>query len=408
MAALGMLVAGVVYLRPSLAPPVAATPAASARVAVAVSAWRLASASFGDANHGTVLFYSSGPAPTTALLTSDGGKTWQLAARARNGYAFAAFLDSRTVVAQTVSNPGPAKVGSTNPGPTSTRLSLDAGRSWRQLTDPRRGAGPGLPVFLDAEHAWWIDRPSPDPHTRVTIWRTTDGGRSWQELVASGLPAAGFPGQLVFTDPLHGVLLFTPSGGTASTVATSDGGETWRTVQSLEVPLQGTRILSWSILRHGHRLLAWLLALPDTTLTAGGTLVTPQGGNSLDYMPFVSVSDDGGLTWSRPRAAPNIVQPGYVGLYPRLDDRGRLLLLDDRRLWISEDDGATWTARQMQAPDGVRPTMLVSAGPGALYALAANTGTIDIMTFGTPLALIRSTDGGAHWAVVTLPPPTGP
>jgi len=408
VAALGMLVAGVVYLRPTLAPPVAATPAASARVAVPGSAWRLASASFWDANHWTVLFYSSGQAPTTALLTSDGGKTWRLAARARNGYAFAAFLDSRTVVAQTVSNPGPAKVGSTNPGPTGTRLSVDAGRTWRQLSDPRRVAGPGLPVFLDAQHAWWIDRPSPDPHTRVTMWRTTDGGRSWQELAASGLPTTGFPGQLVFTDPLHGVLLFTSSAGTASPAATSDGGETWRTVQSLEVPLQGTRVLSWSILRHGHRLLGWLLAVPDTTLTAGGTLVTPQLGSSIDYMPFVSVSDDSGQTWSRPRAAPNVVQPAYIGLSPRLDDRGRLVLLDDRRLWISADGGATWTARLMQAPAGLRPATLVSAGPRTLYALAANTGPIDIVTPGTPLALIRSTDGGAQWSAVALPPPSSP
>ena len=409
VAALGMVVAGVVYLRPSLAPPVAATPAAPTPPAVPWGPWRLASASFADANHGTVLFYSSEQAPTAVFLTSDGGKTWQLAARARNGFALAAYLDSRTVVAQTVSNPGPAKVGSTNPGPASTRLSVDAGRTWRQLTDPRAGAGPGLPGFLDAQHAWWIDRrPSPDAHTPVTIWRTTDGGRSWRELMASGLPASGFAGQLVFTDPLHGVLALTPAGGSLSAMATGDGGQTWRPGETPQTPFQGTRILSWSILRYGHRLLSWLLAVPDSTLTVVGTLVTPQLGSSIDYMPFVSVSDDSGQTWSRPRAAPNVVQPAYIGLSPRLDDRGRLVLLDDRRLWISADGGATWTARLMQAPAGLRPATLVSAGPRTLYALAANTGPIDIVTPGTPLALIRSTDGGAQWSAVALPPPSSP
>jgi photosystem II stability/assembly factor-like uncharacterized protein len=404
VAAVGTLVAGVVYLRPSLGPPAAAAPAAPARVAVPAGGWRLASASFGDADHGTVQFYSSGQAPATTYLTSDGGKTWQVAARARNGYAFAAFLDSRTVFAQTAGNPGPAKVGSTNPGQINTRVSDDAGRTWRQLVDPRLSAGPGLPGFLDRQHAWWIDRPpSPDPHTPVVIWRTSDGGRTWHELVASGLPVSGFPGQLVFTDPVHGMLVFTAPDRTASASATSDGGETWRTAETPEVPLQGTRVLSWTILRHGQRLLWWLLTVPDTTLTAGGALVSPQGGSSIDYTPFVSVSDDGGRTWSQPLAGPNVVQPGYVGLFARVDARGRLLLVDDRRLWISEDEGATWASRLMQAPADLRPATLVSAVPGALFAMAAQTGLAGMVTLSTPLTLIRSTDDGAHWSAVNLP-----
>jgi photosystem II stability/assembly factor-like uncharacterized protein len=392
LAALGTLVAGVVYLRPSLAPPAATAPATSARVAVPGSGWRLASASFGDANHGTVLLGRAGPAPTTIFLTSDGGKTWQLAARApANGYASAFFLDTRTVLAQTVSSLGPG-----SGVPIETRLSRDGGRTWRPLADPRHNHGLGLPGFLDGQHAWWIDRASlPDPRTPVTIWRTADGGRSWQELVASGLPATGFPGQPVFTDPLHGALLFRSPDGTASALATSDGGESWRALKGPEVPVQATRFQNWVLLRHGHRLLSWLLALPDTALTAGGTPVIRQGGSPIDYMAFVSVSDDGGQTWSQSRPEPNIVQP-----YPTLDDRGRLLLLDDRRLWISEDDGVTWAAHLMQAPAELRLAMLVSAVPGALYAMA---GPIDAQSTLGPLTLIRSTDGGAHWSQVAVP-----
>ena len=392
VAVLGTLVAGVVYLRPSLAPPTAAAPSAPAHVAVPASGWRLVSASFGDANHGAVQLYSAGPAPTTTFLTSDGGKTWQMAARApRNGYAWAGFIDTRTVVAQTVTSLGPV-----NASPVTTRISYDAGRTWRRLADPRVSAGLGPPGFLDSEHAWWIDRPqSSDPRTLVALWRTTDGGRSWQELVASGLAASGFPGQPVFTDPLHGVLVFTSADRSTSALATDDGGETWRTVKAFEVP-QGTRVLSWVILSRGHRLLSWLLTVPDTMLTAGGGLF-------FDYMPFLSVSDDGGQTWSQPRAGPNVVQPGYVGLYPRIDDRGRLLLVDDRRLWISDDGGTTWAARLMQAPAELRPAMLVSAVPGALFAMAARIGPAGTVTLGTPLTLIRSIDDGAHWSAVNLP-----
>ena len=398
VAALGILVAGVFYLRPSLAPPTAATPAAPARVVVPASGWRLASASFGDANHGTVQLYSAAPAPTATFLTSDGGKTWQVAAPApSNGYAWAGFIDARTVVAQTISDLGPA-----NAGPVKTRISYDAGRTWRQLADPRRSSRPGLPGFLDPEHAWWIDRaPSQDPHTPVALWRTTDGGRTWHELVASGLNAGGFPGQPVFIDGLRGVVVTTSADRSTSALATYDGGETWRTVKTFEVP-QGTRVLSSVILRRGHRLLSWLLTVPDTTLGAGGALFSPAG-SSIDYMPFTTVSDDGGQTWSQPRAGPNIVQPGYVGLNPTVDDHGHLLLVDDRHLWISHDWGATWASRLMQAPAGMRPTTLVSAVPGALFAMAAKTGPVATVTPGTILTLIRSTDGGAHWSAVNVP-----
>jgi photosystem II stability/assembly factor-like uncharacterized protein len=363
LAALGTLVAGVIYLKPSLAPPVATNPAASARVATSGSAWRLVSASFGDANRGTVLF-GSGQAPTTTFLTSDGGKTWRLAVRAPgNGYAAAVFLDTRTVVAQIVSSlgPGPAV-------PIETRISHDAGRTWRRLPDPRHNPGLGWPGFLDAQHGWWIDRvSSPDPHTPVAIWRTSDGGSTWQELVASGLPATGVPGLPVFIDPLHGAMLFTSRDATQSAVATSDGGESSRAVKAPEVTVQATRLESGVLLRHGHRLLFWLLA------------VAPQGGIFIDYMPFVSVSDDG--------------------------------------LWISEDDGATWAARLMQAPAELRLAMLISAGPGALYATAEKTGPVPIgrpvspgalSIVGTPPTLIRSTDAGAHWSVVALPRPPEP
>jgi len=59
-------------------------------------------------------------------------------------------------------------------------------------------------------------------------------------------------------------------------------------------------------------------------------------------------------------------------------------------------------------PAELRLAMLVSTVPGALYATAVQTGPLDIVTPGTPLTLIRSADGGAHWSVVALPRPPGP
>ena len=398
VAALGVLVAGVVYLRPSLAPPAAASPPA-VRLPLA-PAWRLGSVTFGDVDHGLVWFYRMnlpGPSPTTrTFLTSDGGRTWRLVAGDRSGFVVAGFVDRRTVVMQTA----------TSGSPQNTRLSDDGGRTWRRLIDPRRLAGPGLPAFLDAQHGLWLERQqSADPRTPspITLWRTTDGGRSWQRLAASGLPQTGFPGQWVFVDPLRGGVIFTFPDGSSFWLATTDGGDSWQVVRGPVTPLPGTSTRSVILLRHGGRLLAWLQVVPSPP-SPNGFLAPPNG--TVGVAAFVSASDDGGQTWDPPRAGPYGVQSAYTSLIPTLDDRGRLLLLDNRHLWVSEDDGATWALRVAQMPAGLQPAWFFGAPPGGLFATALQMGSADIVTQSTPLTLIRSTDGGAHWSPVSLPRPS--
>jgi len=272
--------------------------------------------------------------------------------------------------------------------------------------DPRRYPGLGLPDFLDAQHGWWLERPPtadpPRTPSPVTLWRTTDGGRSWQRLAASGLPETGFPAQRVFVDPLRGALIFnTFLDGSRSWLATTDAGDSWQVAKGPDTPLPGTWTMSVTLLKHGGRLLAWLQAVPGPPSPNG---FAPTG--TVTVAEFVSASDDGGQTWGPPRAGPNIVKPTYVSLIPTLDDRGRLLLLDNGHLWVSADDGATWTVRVAQMPAGLRPAWLVGAPPGGLIATAFQTGSLGIMTQGTQLTLIRSVDGGAHWSPVSLPRPT--
>jgi hypothetical protein len=85
------------------------------------------------------------------------------------------------------------------------------------------------------------------------------------------------------------------------------------------------------------------------------------------------------------------------------DGRGRLVLLDGRRLWSSGDLGVTWTAQVAQMPEDVAPAFLLGGSrDDSLFALASQLG-VQSPQGPPPSRLLRSTDGGAHWDEVPLP-----
>ncbi len=117
VAVLGVLVAGMVYLRPSLLPPATAS---TAKTRSSPPTWRLVTAFFTDADHGTAWLTGFGPSPNAAYLTADGGRTWRLAARGSGGaFPYASYFDSHTVFEQTTSGALPAFTS------VSTRISID-------------------------------------------------------------------------------------------------------------------------------------------------------------------------------------------------------------------------------------------------------------------------------------------
>jgi len=114
-------------------------------------------------------------------------------------------------------------------GEKSLLRTVDGGRRWSEVTPPGgRDAGRGMEAeFLDANTAWVVVLNDSQPQLKV--FRTTDGGRSWQgtkvKRNTTGVPYGVF---LDFIDSQHGWLMLEPEHGMRSRpgelYATSDGG----------------------------------------------------------------------------------------------------------------------------------------------------------------------------------------
>jgi photosystem II stability/assembly factor-like uncharacterized protein len=387
----------VVYLRPSLRVASAPAPAApAAAVQDGTGQAVVTGAVFRDALHGAVSIVEGTPGtlayrPAT-FLTSDGGTTWTRG-----------FGSDQVVVLGSPS--GPSALLRLSASLRGSTFSFDLGRTWRTLPDLMTGASFGsAPMFLDDQHGWWLVqlRSLDQGSGPAQLLRTVDGGRTWERITPSGIPDSYRTGQLVFADTRRGVLAAQRADGAWSLLATDDGGASWHEAAALGAPLPGTLLFVVALLRHGARLMAWAEALPADQVRenpGGGVLLTGSDPH-LELHPYLVASDDGGATWGSPVAAPQLDEK-YQAV-PVVDGRGRLLVFEGRRLWVSEDDGAAWSARLVQAPAGLEPAVLLPpAGDGTLLALAASpTSAVGARSLS---ALLRSRDGGAHWEPMRLP-----
>lgn len=372
MAAAVVLVAVVigVYLRSTVAVP-HARPAATTGPVDAGQA--LADVSFADARRGSVaiadLVRRPGPPgiDEVGYVTTDGGATWRPGPHLD-------YLTPNLVFQAPDGGVGPQ------------RISADGGRTWHALSVPdTRALVPGAPMLVDPVHGWWLLRHLDGATVTSTLWRTADGGRTWDALPNAGVPRDDTLAEAWFFDPLGGVLVALGNDGTPTLFVTGDGGSTWRPSIALTSPLPGSPEVSAVLLARGDMLFAWLSTYSSATNDANRVAAT-----------YLLASTDRGQTWSPPRPGPELEAPTGA---PVFDDLGRLLVLEDRRLWVSADDGSTWTARVIQAPEGIVPLGLALAGR-TLLARASSRGAGSVRVIDT---LLRSPDGGAHWDEVPLP-----
>jgi photosystem II stability/assembly factor-like uncharacterized protein len=83
--------------------------------------------------------------------------------------------------------------------------------------------GPARPFFVDDQHGWIVqDTGSHAGFNSADLYRTGNGGASWEKLAVPYGDGPAVRGDVRLADPLHGWM---PAG--VALYATRDGGHTW-------------------------------------------------------------------------------------------------------------------------------------------------------------------------------------
>ena len=141
----------------------------------------------------------------------------------------------------------------------------DGGNSWQNVTPPYPAAStvevPSAFTALNGSTAWVtiFEKQHPDGTVPNVLFRTTDGGQTWQEatLPTSHLGAS----QVQFVNAQDGWVMASFGGGAAGSQSvdlfrTTDGGQTWSTVAHTGTPASFPAVgqktgMSWATATNG-------------------------------------------------------------------------------------------------------------------------------------------------------------
>lgn len=313
------------------------------------------------------------------LHTTDGGRTWVR----QTAPTDALYLYAVQVVDDTT-----AWIAAQNGKVLHT---IDGGRHWgsRQVGSSPVSTALTAIHFADGHNGWVLGSEA--------VYRTTDGGRSWQLCEEFGSKARS----MHFVDSRQGWI----AGVGGIVVYTGDGGESW-VRQCPDGPtesFQGVRFVSlsegWaagsSSVRHSTDAGAtWETQYRDTTKNiVDMQFVDSSNGwiavDSQSAASSVLYTDDGGRTWtevSLPIHGPKDVYflDGTHGWVAAWDDMGLLRTIDGGRSWL-----------EMPVP----PPAPIST----VWFIDTLKGWVDFRG-----ALLRTTDGGRTWEKLPVELTGGP
>jgi photosystem II stability/assembly factor-like uncharacterized protein len=236
--------------------------------------------------------------------------------------------------------------------------SSDGGQLWRP-------ANVGMKGHVSVVNAFAIYPPNPQElyaATTIGVFRTTNGGASWEETVA-GMESV-YVVAIAFDPQTPDILYAGTSGGMYKS---RDRGSRWEIInEGLIAGAVG------SAMKLGVNAISVDPDQPQNVVIATG-----KG---------VFLSRNGGGSWESRTTGSSV--PFMTALQRDPADHARLYAGGDSGVFISTDRGTTWTA------------VNTDPRPRVIRALAVDPSTPGVVYAGTQRGLFKSTDSGGTWAQV--------
>jgi photosystem II stability/assembly factor-like uncharacterized protein len=258
--------------------------------------------------------------------------------------------------------------------------SADAGDSWEEHRLPPGSSTSGAISFVDDHEGWYLRTYIPATACQqqgYELWHTTDAAASWARLGSVDDPYFGpLGGQckrtMTFADPLHAVVVASDPYTSPTIYRTADGGATWNLA----------RLAPAGYVNNGGNEL-----IPGRVRWVGSTLIVEAiVANDENRTHYIFRSSDGGASWNVVATTTDF--SGTLGL-PTATRWLQIRLPDASR--ETTDAGKTW---HQFASDYSQAAPIA---PWLIFA-DANVGYATVRG-----SVQRTTDGGAHWTLLTTP-----
>ena len=273
--------------------------------------------------------------------STDGGQAWTNVGLRDSDYIGAIVVDFRNADHVLVAALGPRGAGGRgrgavepepSPGERGVYRSTDGGRSWTKVL-PTTGAVPASDLYMDFEDPQIVFAlmgtgggfgAAPQPEMSGTgIYKSTDGGATWQAVAGEGLAAGSRVTALTYASGTHGRRLYA--------VATSGGGRG-----------AGRGAVSRALYRSDDGGATWTFGTRQLASAGGKIYADPQHPDVV-YLMGTSVyrSTDGGQHVASYWGAPSGADPRFLWIDP--SNSKRLIAGVDQGTAISVDGGQSWT-----------------------------------------------------------------